>query len=250
MGASRTTVGRKSLGMINLWPPTKALLLLLGCVVFVANAQSLPKNGAISIEGMVRDVNSSIVPGAKLSVEGTFCASTITDRDGKYRMKLPPGTYVVHVVAPFDGFAKIDRPELRLMAASNKLNFVLFPSRPVLSAYPGRADLDDAVLSPFRQADIAIVLEDGGTGVGRVLFGTKQEVGGSLRFSTFSSWNHASQFFYGLCTLYSNSLLIDKSGTHVSSEEDAQLECGDRRQLVSVGVKLSFDGNMIVVSRR
>ena len=80
--------------------------LLLSSIVLMPSAaaarQAADAPGLVRVTGRVLDaVNAQPLPGVAITVDGV-ADTTVTDMDGRYALRLSPGTYTVRVA--MDGF--------------------------------------------------------------------------------------------------------------------------------------------------
>jgi hypothetical protein len=87
-----------------------------------ADDASAPASGTASLHGQVADPTGAVIPGATISLttpDGHTVARVTSGADGSYQIaNLPPGTYIVLVVAP--GFAPLDSRAITLAGSQSR----------------------------------------------------------------------------------------------------------------------------------
>ena len=85
------------------------------------------KRGGFAVEGTVNDEASGPVAGAVILIaKGDNPALAVTAADGKYRLRLPRGTFITSVAA--DGYADLDDQAIEVAGDVDGRNFTLTPA--------------------------------------------------------------------------------------------------------------------------
>jgi hypothetical protein len=65
-------------------------IFLIVCIALLAGTTNLWAQDEMTISGVVTDVNKAPMPGVSISISNVAGTGVITDKDGKYKIKLLP----------------------------------------------------------------------------------------------------------------------------------------------------------------